>query len=228
MPTSSTLLEDPGRETVSNRNGALFPTPNESIWGFAPDNQGYGIWKEYLGPAGDNPFPSNLVRPLGGGSAFDGQHALYVGGWANKGSSTNPSINGANSTWVPGLLAFDYATKTLTNTTNDQGYYNSFMGPPPTYQAVSMVSAPYFGPRGLFILVSGWGVPSTGAETNSFDNITIYDPSQGKWYTQPTTGQIPSGRQGFCIVGLQDIDNQTFEMYVSLLLCTYSDYLLTH
>lgn len=44
-------------------------------------------------------------------------------------------------------------------------------------------------------------------------HITMYDPVEGAWYSQETTGDAPSVRDGFCLVGAQG-SNGTYELFL--------------
>ena len=195
------------------------PTPPDAIWKFTADGKGSGKWEEALGPSGPMPFPPNLIRPAGGASAFNNDRAFYIGGWANGATTTNNlNINTTDyrdSTPVPGLLVFDFSTVSLTNTTNDGDYFASTFAEQshPDFQESVMVSVPSFGPEGLFVLLSGTNPQTTSTtQVSSFSNITIYDPSKEQWLSQLATGEVPTGRQGFCIFGIQSTDNDSFEL----------------
>ena len=44
----------------------------------------------------------------------------------------------------------------------------------------------------------------------SMSNITLFDPSTQFWHYQPSSGDIPSQRDRFCVVGASGGDNTTF------------------
>ena len=44
----------------------------------------------------------------------------------------------------------------------------------------------------------------------SMSNITLFDPSTQLWHYQPSSGDIPSQRDRFCVVGASGGDNTTF------------------
>jgi hypothetical protein len=188
------------------------PSP-EAIWSFTPDGKGSGAWNEVLGPAASKPFPPNIIRPSEGASASNGSHAYYIGGFADPYTTTK--ITSGSQIPVPGLLSFDLDGLSITNT-SDGGY---FATQDPIHHAVpgAMLDVTSFGTDGLLVLLGGGNtVGSKAPITNpSFNNITIYDKANQKWYSQAATGTIPESRIFFCAVGVQSPDKSTYEMYVN-------------
>lgn len=164
-------------------------TPFESIWAFTPDGKGAGSWKEVLGPTGAKPFPSDILRLSSGAVASNESHGYYLGGWVTR--ATSPSITADRPVPVPGLLTLDFTDLTITNTSDG------------IYENVRMVDLSYYGTSGVFILLG---------DTHYFNNISIYDKTKQKWYSQLASGAIPDPRADFCIVGIRSIESETFEM----------------
>ena len=196
-----------GQRSWANAEVNAIATPPEWLWAFAPDGQGGGNWTEVLGPIAPKPFPSGIIRPAGGASAFDKNASYYIGGFETP--NTSPEITGAAANAnVPGFLTFDFASVELTNSSNDGGYVASSWSDSNTiYPAGFMVNVESFGPEGILMLMGG---------QSYFTNVSIYDKQAQKWYTQLTSGDVPVQRYYMCGVGVQGGDNSTYEMYASL------------
>ena len=69
---------------------------------------------------------------------------------------------------------------------------------------------------GVFMVLGG---VKTSPQTDAFDwgTVSVFDPKEGKWYDQETTGNTPLARKEFCTTGLAS-DNKTYEMCVFPLL----------
>ena len=167
-------------------------TPFESIWAFTPDGQGSGNWKEVLGPMGTQTFPSNILRPYDGGFCNDESSGYYVGGYVSKFSTRSVGSEVASN----GLLRFGFNDLHFTNTSD--GNYGRSLHRKTVFGSGKMVNIPKFGTGGIFILL-GEGNPT---QVISFNNITIYDKVEQKWYSQLASGDLPEPRSGFCIVGI--------------------------
>ncbi|GME22953.1 uncharacterized protein HO173_005471 [Neofusicoccum parvum] len=48
----------------------------------------------------------------------------------------------------------------------------------------------------------------------SMDSVAVFDVAGAKWYHQPVSGDVPSDRDRFCIVGVQDSSNSTYEIFL--------------
>ncbi|OMP85189.1 hypothetical protein BK809_0000289 [Diplodia seriata] len=154
------------------------------------------------------------MRTTIGASAADGSKAYSLGGvvynWTTEKVKTIDQHN------APGLLIFDFANQTLTNSTDDGGYFASIWnGPDQTLSlAGGMVFAPPFGTQGAFIVIGGQS-NNSGEVKHYWDNITVLDPSTGSWYSQEATGAVPSTDDRVnCFVGAQDDELETFDIFV--------------
>ena len=190
-----------GEKSWANVEIDEVPTPPESMWQFVPDGYGGGTWSEVLGASSQHPFPPGIIRPAGGGSASDSENAYYLGGLSPP--NTSPEF-AAGTASVPGMLTFNYDSLTLTNSSNDGGYFASIYTPSEWHTAGLMLSAPQFGVDGILIMLGG--------EQGSFTSITIYDKHEQKWYSQTITGPAPLVRVYFCAVGVKGGDGSTYEM----------------
>lgn len=183
---------------------SLDPTPFESMWTFAPDGRGSGNWKEVLGPTA-NVFPSDIVRPHSGGFCNDESSGYYVGGYLSGLSTTSRKFS--PEIVSRGLLTFRFDDLHITNTSD--GNYGRSLSREDIAGSGKMVNIPTFGTGGIIILL-GEGDPT---QVISFNNITIYDKAEQKWYSQLASGAIPDPRSDFCIVGIPGTAaSDSFEM----------------
>lgn len=74
-----------------------------------------------------------------------------------------------------------------------------------------MQYVPNFGPAG--VLIAGGGRNGESEALPSFSSVQIYDLATDTWYEQPTTGDYPDGRVGFCMTGAAS-SNKTYEIVV--------------
>ena len=51
-----------------------------------------------------------------------------------------------------------------------------------------------------------------GAVYLSLANVSLFDPSTKSWYWQEATGNIPSQRDRFCVVGISGGNSATYGM----------------
>ena len=193
-----------------------FMAPAEALWMLLLDGQGSGTWTELYGPGGQKPYPSDIIRPASGASAFDAKNAYYLGGYSALSTSTEVKLDLGQRRPVPGLLTFGLNSQTLVNSSNDGGYFASLYPDASSYNssayAGTMISVLLFGSNGTFVIFGGEDkTGSTGAAARGFSLITIFDPNSGLWYSQVASGQIPSLRYDYCVVGVQSMES-TFEM----------------
>ena len=179
---------------------SLTPPP-EAIWGFKHKNDGSAAWYQVLGPVSTTPWPRNIMRLAYGASIDDGKRAYYLGGFYSRESSPDvgPDVENLNRVSPPGLLTFDFGTLTITNS-SDGGYRVAQPG--------TLINVPTYGDDGVLVLLPGGG----GLNDYAFNNITLYDKKNQKWYSQLASGDIPEPRIYFCAVGIQGDKNGSFEM----------------
>lgn len=91
--------------------------------------------------------------------------------------------------------------QTIANS-SDGGYVQDFTHPG------TMINIPNYGSRGILIVLGGGNYN----HIRGFNNITIYDKAEQKWYYQTATGDIPRPRAFHCAVGIQSKEGSTFEM----------------
>ena len=195
-----------GGQKSADSQRASVPIPSESVWGLSPDGSGSGVWKEYLGSTTSKPFPQDIVRPSHGVSVSDGNKGYFLGGYVTLASSPGAALPWGATEFSPGILTLDFASLTLTNSTNVANFYQSDDWHPPG----RMVYAPVFGTSGILVAMGGSaGQLEVGGP---FNNISIFDIGSQRWFYQVATGTIPNPRWDFCAVGVHDSENNTYEM----------------
>ncbi|KAL8997794.1 MAG: hypothetical protein Q9169_003043 [Polycauliona sp. 2 TL-2023] len=69
---------------------------------------------------------------------------------------------------------------------------------------------PAFGPDGLLMILGG---NNNSDHQYSFDAITLYDTATRRWFNQTTVGNVPKGRQDFCVAGVSSAEG-TYEIFL--------------
>lgn len=204
--SSASLWHDDKRDIIYCFGGDIAggnTVSPDSIWGFKPNGGGGGAWYEVLGPTSTTPFPQNIHRISTGASAYDGRSAYYLGGFAS--SETSQFYQSSRSP-SPGLLTFDFDTHLMTNS-SDGGYTTAVWGGI-HYNRAAMINIPTFDDNNLLMIL-----PSGRDRLDfAFNNVTLFDKKNKKWYSQLTSGDIPKPRSYFCAVGIQEEGNLNFEM----------------
>lgn len=186
---------------------ANLPSPPESIWAFNVTGEGSANWYEVLGPTSSMPFPSNIHRVSCGTSTYDGSNAYYLGGYGAKETSQFfPAQSPRN--WSSGLLKFDFATLSLTNS-SDGGYLAPHVPGTVEFPAGAMINIPRYDDNDLLLIM-----PSGRDRLDfAFNNVTLYDKKNDQWYFQATSGdKIPESRSHFCAIGVGEKNSSSFEM----------------
>lgn len=153
----------------------------ESIWGFIPDGQGGGGWIEQIGLNTAKPFPPQIIRPADGALAFDSDVAYYLGGFSSPWTTNAVNLRSGMTRPVPGLLTFDFSSQTLMNSSNGGGYFSSVYREDAALQAGNMLNVPSFGKKGILLVIGGGDVVGRHGD---FNNITVFDKNEQKWYSQ--------------------------------------------
>lgn len=166
--------------------------PSLSIDKFTPNDRGGGVWNEVIGLVG-SPFPQGITAQSNVATVSDGGTAYVLGGWTRD--------NHLAKQWAPGLLSFALADQKITNS-SDGGYVQDFTHPG------TMINIPNYGSRGILMVLGGGNTD----HIRGFNNITIYDKGEQKWYSQVATGDIPRPRAFHCAVGIQSRGGSSFEM----------------
>ena len=192
-----------GGERSALPQRASIPTPDDAIWGFSLNGTGGGSWVEYVGSTANTTWPQGLVRPTNGFWSSDDNIGYFFGGLGNN--YTDISFSGSEFQIEPGLVTFDFASHTLSNSTNVADKISQWAG------AGRMIHVPAFGPKGVLIPLGG-GPGQSEAGSDFLNNITIFDIGSQTWLSQAAKGDIPVPRSTFCSFGVQGGDNSTFEM----------------
>ena len=180
--------------------------PVESIWGFKQNGSGSATWYQVMGPAGTTPFLSNVHRIARGMSTSDGNRAYYLGGFYSWETSPS-SVNSEDRILSPGLLMFDFNTLTITNS-SDGGYLSPQVEESKGSRPGAMINVPTYGDDGILVILPS----GRNRRDFAFDNVTLYDKQNQKWYSQTTSGDIPEPRTAFCAVGVGGDEKSSFEM----------------
>jgi hypothetical protein len=179
------------------------PPPNE-IWKFTADGSGGGAWSKEV--PNNVVTLSQLVRSTNGAVAQSKDVGYFLGGYANY--QTDTSVSGDTYLALPGLVEFNMTSGVFTNSsTTGFGAFGTLVGGSAEFVP--------FGSSGLLLFLGGGSstvaTQWSGWTEVDFNNLTLYDPSAKKWYSQQTTGSRPTRRQRFCTVGAQG-PNKTYEM----------------
>ncbi|KAL8847654.1 MAG: hypothetical protein Q9221_007296 [Calogaya cf. arnoldii] len=175
--------------------------PPLSLWSFKPDGTGSGAWAQVL-PATDEALV-NAIRTTYGYQASTGGKALVLGGVAT--SKTSPENEDLSRDILqPGLLEFDMRTRRFTNSSAADFNVNG------TGIHGQMHFVPSFGPDGLFLILGG---NNNSDHQYGFEQITLYDAASHRFYNQSATGNVPRGRQDFCVAGVNSTEG-TYEIFL--------------
>jgi hypothetical protein len=148
-----------------------------------------------------------LTRPVDGLSAYAGDNAYVLGGYASGQDRTKVARDG---TVLPGLVHYNMSSGAFSNTTAT-AYHGTGSA-----QRGQMVHVPAYGARGLYAMLGGYSaLPAIGFTHGyghlSFMNITLYDPATRQWHWQTAEGDVPRPREEFCAAGATST-NGTYEM----------------
>lgn len=122
-----------------------------------------------------SPFPQGITAQSNAATTSDGSTAYVVGRWTRDDHLAKQ--------WAPGLLSFDFADQTITNS-SDGGYFRDFTHPG------TMINIPNYGSRGILMVLGG----GNSNHIRSFNKIIIYDKGEKKWYSQVAIGDTPRPR----------------------------------
>lgn len=110
---------------------------------------------------------------------------------------------------LPGLITYDMASDTFTNTSTAG---KTIYGGDGFAANGVMQYVPSFGPNGIFVAMGGSvQATETPSVLQSFEQVSVYDPAAKLWYNQTTTGDIPAPRLKSCSAGVAS-SNGTYDM----------------
>lgn len=180
--------------------------PLESFWSFTPSSAGGGSWQSL---DQSSPVFDGITRPCQGSVASGAIGGFSLGGYADR--NTSQKIDVAGWIPVPGLQFYNFTSKEWFNR-SATGYT-----PYGTAAWSGTVYVPTWGPAGLLVAFGG----QTSASLSTFvdgtaylpmSDIALFDPSTQLWYHQKATGDVPTQRDRFCVVGISSDIKSTYGM----------------
>lgn len=208
---------DESRQTVYTYGGWIStirssdsPLPSvTSFWAFVA-NDTYGIWQDF-NQSSDSVFNS-LTRPSFGSAASGAIGGFGLGGY-ESGNSGLENVHLTSPVPSPGLQFYNFTTKSWYNNSGE-GYTTNG-----TSVYAGAIYLPAWGAAGLVAIFGGQTTTNRtdfvdGANYLPMSNISLFDVSSESWYYQEASGDIPSQRDRFCVVGASGGDKTTFEIFV--------------
>lgn len=177
------------------------------LYALAPDGGGGAAW-DVVGAANPDAFAA-LYRGTQTTAATCAGVGYSLGGLAT--AASDAKVAGAGTLAIPGLVAYDFATRLWANRT--------VPFPQSTTQLGQSACAPFGAPaaKGLVVFVGGAFASLTNADSAQLlpmNNISFYDAAADRWHWQTATGDaLPGGRHGHCSVGVAG-SNGTYEIFV--------------
>ena len=183
--------------------------PLEKLWAFTANNSG-GLWQEI--DQSSDPVFGTLTRPTEGSFAFGAIGGFSLGGI--KGSlSSQKTSQLSDYIASPGLQFYNF--------TSGSWYNNSAIGYTSNGASIwaGSMYVPTWGPAGVLVIFGGQAIHylfhfKDGDAYLSMSNITLFDPLTQSWHYQMSTGDIPSQRDRFCVVGASGGDNTTYGKFL--------------
>ncbi|KAA8651738.1 hypothetical protein EYZ11_000059 [Aspergillus tanneri] len=188
-------------------------SPQYALWSYSvPDTK----WDQY------DVTLSVQYRPAGGAyaEAPDQGLAFYLNGLINNGTSNRLAKIDNFERYLDGLIVIDMKSKSATNVSTD-----SLRDSPRVKGGMTYLSN--VGSSGVLVAVGGVTKPSSDSSDSNdgtyvtFDQIDFLDVSSlandnsnGTWYAQKASGDIPSGRTDFCLVSASAKDNSSHNIYM--------------
>ncbi|KAF6236380.1 hypothetical protein HO173_005471 [Letharia columbiana] len=181
--------------------------PLESLWSFTPSSDG-GTWQAL--DQSSSVF-SSITRPTQGSVASGDIGGFNLGGYAGNRGSQKTNIDSFIP--IPGLQFYNFTSQEWSN--NSATAYS----PDGTAEFSGTAYVPTWGTAGLLVAFGGQISPNIsqfvdGAAYLPMSNISLFDPSTQVWYYQEATGDVPSQRDRFCVVGVNGGDNSTYEIFL--------------
>jgi hypothetical protein len=202
---NTSFLNADATETNSNQ----YP-----LWSF--DN-GTQTWDQFdLGQLKTPSFGSSAEAP-------DQGLAFYLGGGTNNGTEPYTRNDGDMVALLPGMMVVDTMHQTANNI-----FVSSMRDPQPRLGG-AMQYVPGIGGNGLLVALSGrvydgkmTPISQDKGRLLSFDTVDVFDlasyltnpKSNGLWYAQPTSGEVPPARIESCTVIASAPDNSTHNIYM--------------
>ncbi|KAJ5391862.1 hypothetical protein N7509_007352 [Penicillium cosmopolitanum] len=205
-----------GTSSYANRSfpGFLFPTaPTYTLWSFEAQEKAWGQYDISL----DVP-----IRPAGGAYAEVTGRGMgfYLNGFIDNGSNPDYQYYTDFRRYLDGLVVLNTTTQEAKNlSTSSLENYPRAMG--------GLVYLPNIGTEGILVSMGGVTKPTSNDALSDmgtyipFDSVDFLDVasidngnSDGNWYSQNTTGDIPAPRTDFCLVTVSAPDNSSHSIYL--------------
>lgn len=182
---------------------------SETLWAFVA-NSSYGTWQNFN--QSSDPVFRSLTRPTFGSAASGAIGGFGLGGYESDRSSLK--TEGLTSLVPsPGLQFYNFTAQSWYNNSGE-GYT-----PEGTSVYAGTIYLPTWGSAGLVAVFGGQTTTNRtdftdGGNYLSMSNISLFDVSSQSWYYQQSTGDIPSQRDRFCVVGASGGDKSSFEIFL--------------
>ncbi|KAJ5975630.1 hypothetical protein N7481_009337 [Penicillium waksmanii] len=205
-----------GTSSYVNRSfpGFLFPTaPTYTLWSFEAQEKAWAQYDISL----DVP-----LRPAGGAYAEATGRGMgfYLNGFIDNGSNPDYQFYTDFRRYLDGLVVLNTTTQEAKNlSTSSLDNYPRAMG--------GLVYLPNIGTEGILVSMGGVTKPTSNDALSDmgtyvpFDSVDFLDVasidngnSDGNWYSQNTTGDIPAPRTDFCLVTVSAPDNSSHSIYL--------------
>ncbi len=183
--------------------------PLESFWSFTPSSDG-GTWQSL--DQSSSVFDS-ITRSTQGSVASGDIGGFGLGGYA--GNHTSQKTNNDGYIPIPGLQFYNFTSQEWFNY-SATGYTSDG-----TTEWSGTAYVPTWGTAGLLVAFGGHTSPNIsqfvdGTAYLFMSNVSIFDPSTQLWYHQEATGDVPSQRDRFCVVGVNSGDQNTYGIRLRL------------
>ncbi|GME34275.1 putative kelch repeat protein [Neofusicoccum parvum] len=206
-----------GNSTIYLFSGAVSAArnvtpPETALWKLTIGTSGHGNWSKET-PSNSNEL-DRYTRTNDGLVATSKDTGYVLGGQSSNLTDPNLTMD-PNASYagypVPGLVSYNWTQRQWTNesATGYTTYGTALLG--------QMHYVPTFGREGFLFMFGGnaltLAADSQKPQKLDFTNITMYEPTEKRWYSQVTTGDRPSPRTFFCVVGAQG-KNNTYEIFI--------------
>lgn len=183
--------------------------PLESLWSITPSSDG-GTWQSL--DQSSSVFGS-ITRPTQGSAASGDIGGFNLGGYTSNHGSQKSDIRGLIP--IPGLQFYNFTSQEWFN--NSATTYT----PDGTAEWSGTTYVPTWGNAGLLVAFGGQTSPNIsqfvdGTAYLPMSNISLFDPSTQLWYHQEATGDVPTQRDRFCVVGVNSGDKTTYGIILHL------------
>lgn len=204
--TSSLWYDEDKRLMYSGLTGRVTkwgdaPSPPPlSLWSFKPDGLGSGTWNEEISDTDSR--LNNLKRSDLAYVASGGTVGLALGGTVSDLSEPETS----EIYQISGIVQLNMTTQQISNSTA-MGFTSNGTG-----FSGQMHYVPSFGSEGVFLAMGGKKFEDNDTLFD-FDNIWVYEAGTQNFYKQQASGNVPEGRVGFCLAGINSTE-ESYEIFL--------------